>query len=185
MDPNFIILISFIVFMALAFRYGYKKSIAALDGQIDEIRNKLEDATRQKQEALSLLAEERQSHSETFNLAENLENQSQEKLLELKKSLMHDLEQLVRKKEHDLQDLMKRFTQDAILNIQEEVAEVTQKVVRRYSETVLTERDHEKINDIAIDEITITLAIANGNSQDSSQTSLGKKTKADLGVVKW
>jgi F-type H+-transporting ATPase subunit b len=184
MDPNVIVLISFIIFMALAFRFGYKKSIAALDDQIEAIKNRLDEASRQKQEALSLLAEQRQSHSETFNLAESLENQNLDKLNELKRSLLRDLEQLILKKEGDLEDLMNRFTHDAILDIKKEVAEITQTVIERYAQTVLTGRDHEVLNDIAIDEVTMTLNIANGNSAEESKTQPFKQTKADLGVVK-
>jgi F-type H+-transporting ATPase subunit b len=184
MDPNIIILISFIIFMALAFRYGYKKSLAALDEQIDQIRDRLDDAVRQKQDALALLSEQRQAYSEALNLAESLEAQSQEQLRNVRKSLMHDLEQLVRKKESDLQDLMKRYGQEMVCDIQREVGELTQTVLTQYAKDVLTDRDHEKLNDAAVDEVILTLNIANGAPQGATDAQQMKKPKADWGVVK-
>jgi F0F1-type ATP synthase membrane subunit b/b' len=55
MDPAVIVCVSFVIFMGIAYRLGYRKSIATLDQKIATIRQTLEEATKAKEEALQAL----------------------------------------------------------------------------------------------------------------------------------
>ena len=48
MDPTVIVLVSFIIFMGMAYRLGYHQSMAALDSKIAGIRQALDEVAQAK-----------------------------------------------------------------------------------------------------------------------------------------
>jgi len=57
MDPTLVVLLSFLIFMGIAWRLGYRQSMTALDNKIAEIQNALKEAGDAKEAAVQAFEE--------------------------------------------------------------------------------------------------------------------------------
>jgi F-type H+-transporting ATPase subunit b len=152
MDASFSVLLSFILFMAIAFRVGYRKSMATLDDKIDDIRKKLEEATQAKESALALLHTERKHQAEILVEAQNIIRKAQQEVDDMKHQALHELEALLEKRQGSAYETLNRIRLDTIDEIRQHVTLLIIKSIEELSKT-LTEEQHEILNNQALNQI--------------------------------
>lgn len=152
-DASFILLICFIGFTALAFKMGYKKSLASLDQQIKNVSKTVENAL------LSLnQAKEKQAHE--LQYAALIEHE----IAEIFKRSQHQIEEIQQQAKTDLKRLMENRVNSSDTRIDRMRVEimgelklhVTTQVVQTLEAlftTHLSQKMQEKINDHFLNEL--------------------------------
>lgn len=152
-DASFILLLCFVGFTAISFKFGYKKSIAGLDEQISNVSKTVESALQSLKQA-----QEKYDHKIQYGTV------IEHEIAEIFKRNQHQIEEIHHQEKAELERVMKnRITQaDARLDrLRSEVMEeltlhVTNQVVKTlYSlfTTHLSSNTQKKINDHFLDEL--------------------------------
>ena len=120
-DPSVWVAISFILFLALIAKPAWKFITSSLDKKIDEIRTKIEEATKLREEAQDILAAQKRKLSEAEKEVDDIISQAREEAQILKTKLTEDLEKALQRREKLAMDRIAQAETDA----QEEVRALT------------------------------------------------------------
>lgn len=152
-DASFILLLCFVGFTAIAFKFGYKKSIAGLDEQISNVSKTVESA-------LQFLKQAQEKHDQEVQYETVIEHE----IAEIFKRNQHQIEEIQHQAKAELDRTMKnRIIQaDARLDrlrseiMDELTLHVTNQVVQTLDSLFtahLSSKMQKKINDHFIDEL--------------------------------
>lgn len=155
-NSTFVAFLSFILFMGIAFRFGYRKSIAALDDRIAEIKKTLEEASHEKKEAAKALQLEQHRHTEILSEIDTLLKRTEEEMATSKQKALHDLEKTLESRQMASHMALDRIRIDAIDEIKNEVAFLTQKSLEEIIGS-FTEKQHQVLNQYSLDLIQAEL----------------------------
>ena len=120
-NPSLWVAISFILFLALIAKPAWNLITSSLDKKIDEIRAKIEEATKLREEAQAILAAHKRKLSDAEKEADDIINQAREEAQILKTTLKEDLENALQRREKLAMDRIAQAETDA----QEEVRTLT------------------------------------------------------------
>ena len=120
-NPSFWVAISFVIFLALITKPAWKFITSSLDKKIEEIRAKLEESTKLREEAQDLLAVYKRKLSDAEREADDIVNKAREEAQVLKTRLTADLELALQRREKLAMDRIAQAENDA----QEEVRALT------------------------------------------------------------
>ena len=98
-NPSLWVAISFILFLALLAKPAWKFITSSLDKKINEIRTKIEEATKLREEAQDILAAHKRKLSDAEKEADDIINQAREEAQILRTKLTEDLEQALQRRE--------------------------------------------------------------------------------------
>jgi F-type H+-transporting ATPase subunit b len=98
-DPTFWVAVSFVVFFAAAIKWVWPLVAAALDQKIDAIRDRLDEATRLREEAQELLSNYKRKLAEAESEAEGIINEARNDAQLLREKLTADLEHSLQRRE--------------------------------------------------------------------------------------
>ena len=141
---------SFIIFVALAVKFGGKGIIGALDKKIAEIKSEIETAERLKAEAQALLAEFQTKQRDAEKAAAEIIEQAKASALAVQKMAESDLAETMERREAQLADRLKRIEEKAIADIQNHAAELAMKATREIVAKTLDDKASTKLVDQAI-----------------------------------
>lgn len=158
MDPTVIVLLSFLIFMAIAYRLGYRQSVAILDHKIADIRQALTEVSQAKEGALQALDEERQRHEEIQEEIKLISKRAEEQAVLLREQALRDIDKIINSRHQAATAMMERMRRMAVQAIQEEVAAATLAVFEDLATTRFSPAQQEALNDAAIAQITAQLA---------------------------
>ena len=162
MDPTIIVLLSFVIFMGIAYRLGYHRSMAALDHKIASIRDALEEAAQAKEAAVQALSEERQRHGEIQEEIKLIVKKAEEQALLLREHALSDMNKVIGIRQKTAKDVIDRMHRTAIETIQKEA---TATVLATFEELVtarFSSAQQEALNDEAIAKISAQLTKKSG-----------------------
>lgn len=147
-NPSIWVAISFILFLALIAKPAWKFITSSLDKKIDEIRAKIEEATKLREEAQDILAAHQRKLSEAEKEADDIINQAREEAQMIKKKLTEDLENALQRREKLAMDRIAQAETEA----QEEVRALTTDIALAaarglLADTVQNEKADALIND--------------------------------------
>ena len=120
-NPSLWVAISFILFLALIAKPAWQFITSSLDKKIDEIRTKIEEATKLREEAQDILAAHKRKLSDAEKEADEIINQAREEAQILRTKLTEDLENALERREKLAMDRIAQAENDA----QEEVRALT------------------------------------------------------------
>ena len=152
-NPSLWVAISFILFLALIAKPAWQFITSSLDKKIDEIRTKIEEATKLREEAQDILAAHKRKLSDAEKEADDIINQAREEAQILRTKLTQDLEIALQRREKLAMDRIAQAEADA----QEEVRMLTTDIALEaarslLADTVQNDKADALIND-AIKEI--------------------------------
>ncbi|MBX9805455.1 MAG: hypothetical protein K2Y18_06865 [Alphaproteobacteria bacterium] len=156
-DPTFIVAISFILFMGIAYRLGYRRSMDALDQKIATIRQALEDATQAKEAAIQDLNDERRQQGEIVEEIELIAKRTEEQAMVLRQQALQEINKMITSRQHAAENMMKRMHQEAVQTIKEEASMQTLVAFEALVTSKFTSKQQETINDGAIAQISAQL----------------------------
>jgi len=125
-DASFVIAVCFVIFIYLAYRPVKKAILASLDARINEIKEKLSQAERLKEEAKSLLDE-----------VEKELDEFEARKRDIITSAQNSIECLVETKNKEISLLLARKKDAAIKAIDNERAKASNSLKIEFTETVL------------------------------------------------
>ena len=134
-NPSLWVAISFILFLALIAKPGWRFITSSLDKKIDEIRAKIEEATKLREEAQDILAAHKRKLSDAEKEADDIINQAREEAQTLRKTLAEDLENALQRREKLAMDRIAQAETDA----QEEVRALTTEIALAAARGLLTD----------------------------------------------
>ena len=120
-NPSLWVAISFVLFLALIAKPAWNFITSSLDKRIDEIRTKIEEATKLREEAQDILAAHKRKLSDAEKEADNIVIKAREEAQILKTKLTKDLENALQRREKLAMDRIAQAETDA----QEEVRALT------------------------------------------------------------
>jgi F-type H+-transporting ATPase subunit b len=144
------VLLSFIIFCILAYRFGYRQSITALDSKIDAIRQSLDEARQAKEMAIHDLNTERRRYGEILNEMDLTLKRAEEQALSIRHETLKDLDSLLKKRREETDLIIRRLRQEAIAKIQEEAITLTVMTFEALATTKFSNLQHETLNEEAI-----------------------------------
>jgi len=121
-DPQFWVAVSFFLFIAAIFNPVRKILTSSLDGQITEIKNKIEEAENIKNEAQKTLNELKTREAEVAKEIEELKIDSEKKILELKKLSSEKLSTQIDKRKILAENKIDQLVRDTNISIKNYIA---------------------------------------------------------------
>ena len=125
-DESFVIAVCFIIFIYLAYRPVKKAILASLDARINEIKEKLSQAERLKEEAKNLLDE-----------VEKELDEFEARKKDIITSAQNSIERFVETKNKEISLLLARKKDSAIKSIDNEREKASNSLKLEFTETVL------------------------------------------------
>ena len=116
-DPQFWVAVSFFLFLLAIFNPVRKILTSSLDSQINEIKNKIDEAENIKNEAQITLAELKKREAEVEKEIEELKIRSEEKILQLKDLSSKKLSEQIEKRKLLAENRIDQFVRETNTSI--------------------------------------------------------------------
>lgn len=146
-DPQFFVLIAFIITIALAGKTVYQKISVALDERSEGIRKNIEEAIRLREEAQELLASYERKQRDAANEAKDLTERAKKEAKYLTEKATNDMNNLVDRRERQAKD---RIAQ-AETTARDEIRLAAIDVAIEGSRRILAEKASGKKGEVLID----------------------------------
>jgi F-type H+-transporting ATPase subunit b len=146
-DPQFLVMIAFIITIALIGKTVYQKISAALDQRSEAIRSEIEEATRLREEAQDLLASYQRKQRDAAGEADEIAQRAKKEAQYLVEKAAKDLDELVARRQRQATD---RIAQ-AEISARDEIRAAAIDVALEASRRILTDKVSGKKADALID----------------------------------
>ena len=121
-DPQFWVAVSFILFILAIFNPVRKILTSSLDTQINDIKNKIEETEKLKNEAQKLLSELKNRELQVEKEIIDLKLRSDEKINEIKKISANKLKEQIERRKLLAENKIEQFVRDINLSIKNYIA---------------------------------------------------------------
>jgi len=145
-DTNFWVLLSFLIFCVVAFKYGKNAVLDSLDSKINAIKMELDSAEKLRVDAQELLAEYERKHKDAISEAANIIAQAQQNADAIKEKAEADLAKTMQRREAQLQENLSRIEQNA----RQEIQAYTAKIAVNAARDVLSDNMNAKADKIIL-----------------------------------
>jgi F0F1-type ATP synthase membrane subunit b/b' len=178
MNSALVVLASFIIFLIIAYRLGYKKFLSALDGRIQDIKETLDRAEQENDEIIKALNEEHRHQENIKKEAKIILENAERQVLSLRQKTLREISEIVKNRQMSVDKLERRLKKEAAQKLHNEVVEKTVETLKLLITGNFSEEQHQTLNNQAIEQI-ITLF-----NCDDSQTSEKRETAQKKRVYK-
>ncbi|MBL4590219.1 MAG: hypothetical protein JKY11_09110 [Alphaproteobacteria bacterium] len=148
------VLVSFVLFIALAYKKGKQSILSGLDSKIEKIKSDLDAAEKLRIEAQEILAKYQRQHREADKEAKTLVKSAEKQAALIKEKILLEFEETQKNREIWLKQRVKRMEEDALSEIKAEVSDLSSRATQ---EILITEVD-QKAHDLMVDETIKSLA---------------------------
>lgn len=166
-DASFVVLLCFLLFMFSALKYGYRKSISALDNQIFEIKRTLDQAEDKVNQAHNRLEQEKLTQSELSKKVDNMIEEANHRIEGIKSQSAQDLLNLIDSRQRTVDQMMDQIRLKTINDLKLVLADQIQGVLEDLMLHGLDAKSHEDLNQDAINQLILVLKEDNKGSQRS------------------
>jgi len=111
------VLVSFIVFFYVFFKYGYRSITDKLDGKIETIQKELQTVETLRIEAQELLAQYQRKHRDAMKEVDEIIDQAKTQAQNMRTQAEKELEVSKKARHKQLEERLTRVEQEAILDI--------------------------------------------------------------------
>ena len=156
-DASFAVLISFVTFMALVGRKVYAKVIVELDKKIDQIRESINISENEVRVAEQLNAEERRRQATIDEDIKVILEKTDRESARLKRKMIEEVEELTKVRQAAFEDMLARMRRQSMQKLRRDITESTTKSLEYLAQNKLSTKEHQAINDQAIELIAAEL----------------------------
>lgn len=149
-DTHTWVLISFLLFAVMAFRFGKNKFLAKLDNRIDFIRDEIRTAESLRIEAQELLAQYQRKQRDAAKEAEDIVTAAKSAAALIRNETEKDLQDLLERKETQLAERLQRMEESAKAEIQAYAAELAVKATAEIIHSKLDQAANDRLIDASI-----------------------------------
>ncbi|MAM35380.1 MAG: hypothetical protein CMH28_09940 [Micavibrio sp.] len=136
------VLLSFAVFVVVAYRLGKKSVLDALDSKIDKIKNDIETAESLRVEAQELLAQYQRKQREAESEAKRILKTAETHAAQIAKHAEKDLEETLERREAWLKQRLKRMEEDAVREVKAQAVDMAIKATQDILASRIDEKAH-------------------------------------------
>ncbi|MES2729568.1 MAG: ATP synthase F0 subunit B [Pseudomonadota bacterium] len=156
-DATFYVLISFIIFCLMAYKFGRTSVTTALDDKIARIRDELAAAEQARLEATQLLQDARQREQQAGNDVSRILKQAKEDAAALISKAASDLDADIARRESQLATRLQRMQEDAKSDLQSYAATLVMQSAEQVVAQAVTEKTHAQLVKATIDSLPDTV----------------------------
>lgn len=153
-DPTLWVLVSFVVFVVLAFVFGRGIVVGMLDAKIAKIREQIETAERMKAEAETLLAQYKASLANASVEAEAIITKAMHQADDYRVQAEAAFNETMTRREAMLQNRIEQMERSAVDDIRRYAAELAVSATTELISQKLSVADAQRLSDQSIDQIT-------------------------------
>jgi F-type H+-transporting ATPase subunit b len=139
-DANFWVLVSFLIFLAVAWHYGRAAALGKLDDKINNIKKELEEAERIRVDAQELLAEYQRKHKDAMSEADQIIADAKKHAEDVRAKAEDDMNKAQARRQEQLDEKLARIEQNAI----QEIEAYTAKIAVNAARQILTDKMDSK-----------------------------------------
>jgi len=155
-DSYFWLVVATTIFVFVAYKYGRKPLLDALDGRTNRIKSELEEAEKLRVEAQELLANYEHQHREAVKNAEEIMKHAEESSKRIQKEAASKLKEQLTRREEQLLERIERAEISAIEDVRNQAADIAISATQKLIETTLSKKGNGLV-DQAIKDIPDTL----------------------------
>ncbi len=152
-DPQFWVAVSFFLFIAAIFNPVRKLLASSLDSQIKEIKNKINEAENLKNEAQQTLSELKLREAEVENEINNLKLDSDNKISELKNTSSQKLSQQIEKRKILAEEKINQIVRDTNFAIKVHITNASIEASKSILKNNLTDKNKKDLIDSSISQL--------------------------------
>lgn len=156
-DTHTWVLISFLLFAVMAFRFGKNKFLAKLDARIETIRDDIRNAESLRIEAQELLAQYQRKQRDAAKEAEDIVTAAKSAAALIRNQTEKDLQDLVTRKEAQLTERLQRMEDSAKAEIRTYAAELAVKATSEIIQSKLDQAANDRLIDASIRAVSAQL----------------------------
>ncbi len=149
-DPTVWVAISFVIFVALAYKFGRASVLKALDARIEAVRSDLATAEQLKAEAQSLLAEYQRKQLDASKEAEQLIENARDNATRLQKQAEEDFTATMDRRESMMKERIMRMEETAMDDIRRYAAELAISATTQIIAEKMDDKSAQKLADNSI-----------------------------------
>lgn len=152
-DSHVWYIFSFLIFAGIVVKYGVPAFNKLLDGRIEQIKKDLEEAENLRVEAQEMLAQYQRKHRDAVKESEKIIKTAKESAQQFKEKAESDIDEMMNRREQQLEDRLDRMKQNAINEIQAHAADLAMNATRQIIIEKLDKKTNAKLVDEAIGNI--------------------------------
>jgi len=130
-DSNFWVLISFLIFLGIAWHYGRAAALGKLDDKINNIRKELEEAERIRVDAQELLAEYQRKHKDAMSEADQIIADAKKHAEYIRAKAEEEMNKAQSRRQAQLDEKLTRIEQNAKQDIESYTAKIAVNAARQ------------------------------------------------------
>lgn len=155
-DTNFWVLVSFIIFLGVAYKYGKDSVLKTLDDKINGIKTELESAEKIRVDAQELLAEYQRKHKDAMSEADRIIADARKHAEDIRIKAEEDMARANKRRENQLQEKLARLENNAA----QEIQAYTAKIAINAARDILVDKIDTKIDKDIISKTTDNVSSA-------------------------
>lgn len=144
-NTNFWMWVSFAIFAFVFWRYGKDAVLRALDNKIESIRKDLQTAETLRVESQELLAQYQRKQRDALKEAESIIRNAEKSAADYKKKAQAEMEEMIERRERQLQERLGRMKLEAKEEIQNYAAELAIDATRHIISENLDKETNQKL----------------------------------------
>ncbi len=152
-DPTGWVLISFVIFVIAAYKFGRHAVTAKLDARIEAIRKDIATAETLKAEAAELLAQYQRKQSEALREAEKMVEHARDQAADMQRKAEEDFTATMTRREAMMKDRILRMEETAMDDIRRYAAELAVSATSQIIADKMDQQAATKLADASIDKI--------------------------------
>ena len=154
-DPQFWILVAFIIFVASVFNPVRKILLNSLDKKIEEIKNNIDEAEKIRNESQITLSEIKKRQNKVKIEIENINLDSKEKLELIEKNILLKLDEQKNKHKSLFDTKIEQKTREANIEIQDYITKTAIKAALKIIEKKLDDKEKQNLIDNSVAELDL------------------------------
>lgn len=153
-DPTIWVLISFCLFVVLAFALGRKTAIGILDEKIEKIKSNIQSAERLKSEAEALMLHYKNNLTNAANEADSIIAKAHAQARDIRAKADQDFQETMNRREALLKNRIEQMERAAIDDIRRYAAELAISATTEIISQKLSSDSASRLLDQSIDQIS-------------------------------
>ena len=146
-DEYFWYTLSFLIFAGIIVKFGMPALNVMLDSRIAQIKKDLLEAENLRVEAQEMLAQYQRKHRDAVKEAETIIANAKENAEQYKKNVEEELNQVMKRREAQLEDRLLRMEQNAMNELQAYAADLAMNTAKE----IIAEKLDKKVNSKLVD----------------------------------
>ena len=147
-DSSLWLLLSFVIFAGLIYKYGKGALLGMLDARIESIREEIKTAENLRVEAQEMLAQYQRKQKDAAKDAEKIITNAKQQADDIKKQADKDLKETIARREKQLKERVERMKQNA----KDEILEYASNLAIAATQEIIADNLDKKANEKLVDD---------------------------------